>query len=977
MTGPGWKQLLDGAPWFEGPDSYPVAAYSEFMPAPRLGLKPYRYSRPDPLLFQSDDAHGWYVTEYEEELELRPGLLALAEHLLHPLTHLCRGEPAHGLPRVKLADNPFWPPNLAQSAGSLPHERYVLLLPLALSRTQDDKGRVRWTLFGNSEQGPGKSFWRGFFTAPGREVPGEEGLGFFLRLLNVAYGESPRGEDLRRAGFRILTDDAPLHGWWEEGQLPSWAQPLVLRDGELLRGVRYLLSFRPFGRLPRLAQQAYLDGRLHLLPFPGSLVFWGAPGASRLAEELPLALQTPLLPLVPRHEAPHGLRVPQSGWMHVDHPDHPRPDEAHYGPVRNSFRRTNRFAAVLRDQDEIALIGRDDLLLHTLFSSLPDDCGLYNKPMARNVQLWTTDFRLLLDGPSADRESLRNALRTVEAGGLFGYRFLYPAMRVGRHEVYWHRPLVAYLDSASGKTAVLLDAPLGYLTAYRADKPRLDRPVELWPRLLRREVPLAALSLLGEGHTPAHVACTRRVRQVYDAWQLGGREPLPKPLARQLMRLAHKESLDDWLAELPGRFTDAGAGRVVASAFENMLAADSVEAPTAPESPASLTFEATATRSFEVTYWRTIARLATGQFVNKNNGDCVRDPVTQRHLTRHVRDLEALGDHLLAYYARTIADAGMTGRAVAGEVPFVWHTDWDFSWMGGWLHNQEGRTHERDLLVVIPGRDRSRAVLMGDHYDTAYMADLYERKGKGRGPRLATPGADDNHSATAALMLAAPVLLELSKAGKLGCDVWLVHLTGEEFPADCLGARNLSQRIVEGTLRLRVPGRKPVALSGVRVQGVYVLDMIAHNRNNERDVFQIAPGTSRQSLWLAEQAHVANQLWNAAVPVWNRRPARRGKGRSVRAKEGTAPPPTAAFRRVSGEVRTASDPRSTLYNTDGQIFSDVGIPVVLFMENYDINRSGYHDTEDTLANIDLDYGSAVAAIAIESVARAATESPPA
>ena len=41
------------------------------------------------------------------------------------------------------------------------------------------------------------------------------------------------------------------------------------------------------------------------------------------------------------------------------------------------------------------------------------------------------------------------------------------------------------------------------------------------------------------------------------------------------------------------------------------------------------------------------------------------------------------------------------------------------------------------------------------------------------------------------------------------------------------------------------------------------------------------------------------------------------------------------------------------------------------MENYDINRVGYHDTHDTLTNIDLDYGSAVAAITIETVARTA------
>jgi hypothetical protein len=42
------------------------------------------------------------------------------------------------------------------------------------------------------------------------------------------------------------------------------------------------------------------------------------------------------------------------------------------------------------------------------------------------------------------------------------------------------------------------------------------------------------------------------------------------------------------------------------------------------------------------------------------------------------------------------------------------------------------------------------------------------------------------------------------------------------------------------------------------------------------------------------------------------------------------------------------------------------------MEDYDINRQGYHDTHDTMENIDLDYGAAVAAIAIETIARLAT-----
>src|SRR5947209_7407129 len=78
---------------------------------------------------------------------------------------------------------------------------------------------------------------------------------------------------------------------------------------------------------------------------------------------------------------------------------------------------------------------------------------------------------------------------------------------------------------------------------------------------------------------------------------------------------------------------------------------------------------------------------------------------------------------------------------------------------------------------------------------------------------------------------------------------------------------------------------------------------------------------------------------------------------------------------LHGEVRPHFDSRSTLFNTEGQVFSDAGIPVVLFMENYDIERAGYHDTHDNLSQINLDCGPALAAIAIEAVARAATKLP--
>ena len=116
-----------------------------------------------------------------------------------------------------------------------------------------------------------------------------------------------------------------------------------------------------------------------------------------------------------------------------------------------------------------------------------------------------------------------------------------------------------------------------------------------------------------------------------------------------------------------------------------------------------------------------------------------------------------------------------------------------------------------------------------------------------------------------------------------------------------------------------------------------------------------------------------NTAWNNSVVKWNRRGNRRGAARGVRCSDpnGATIPTIAPHLALHGEVRPSYDPRSALYNTDGQIFSDAGIPVVLFMENYDINRVGYHDTQDTMANIDLDYGAAVASIAIETVAQAA------
>ena len=422
----GWHRLIPDPAIFRGEGNCRIDAYSEFMPPPRVGWKPYGDRLIDPEYFDQHDPFGFYVNEFQEAVELQPGLQQVGKQVIGKLAKLIDGDPHTTILRSDLVDNPFWPPELA-AEPKLPHERLVVLMPLALSRTQDDKGRVFWSLFGNSEQGPSKAFWKSFFTGPNKELAGDQGIGFFTRLLRTVYGE--HRDDLREAGFRIMPDSEPLFDFWKEEPLPSWAQPLVLGERQSLAGVKYLLTFRPFGKLPVAVRKAYLAGSLNLLPFPGSLVFWGKPRYRQLHRELPLALQIPLLFLVARHRNLPGIRVPQSGYIHEPTADSPHPT-AHAHHIRNTYKRTHRWDKILRDQDELALLDREDKLLHVLFSTIPDDMSLYDKPMARNVQTLARQRTNCCSTAQTRRPlRLKRAMQMTQAGGLFGYRFLFPAMR--------------------------------------------------------------------------------------------------------------------------------------------------------------------------------------------------------------------------------------------------------------------------------------------------------------------------------------------------------------------------------------------------------------------------------------------------------------------------------------------------------------------------------------------------------------------
>ncbi len=956
----GWTQIeAEAQALLQAGGPFPLPAYSEFMPAPWIGLKPY-----DPVRAHASATHGagagpdgdqrLDITEYEQAHDLAPGLPMLAERILHELARLVRGRP-HGLSQALLHGNPAWPAALADAAavGLFAEEDIVTLLPLALSRTQDDKGNQRWTFFGHSHLGPAAAFWRSF---------GDGDEARLARLLAWC----------REDPATVLFD---AEGPGAEAPLPAFARPRLLGARPLAQACA-LLTFRPFAQLPEEVRQAYLARTLRLLPSPASLVFFEHPFYKALSAQLPRARQIPLQQLFPRVQGGCTLRIPQSGWLderdpaesaaHQHHAHHHRHQHALSPHVARSHRwQKHQRDAPLPSEGDGAFTDRVSV---ALFSCLPDDLGLYGKPMARNVQLWDDDYTCLLDGPAADRAQVEQAARVVDRGGQFGYRFQYPPMRAGARELYWHLPLVAKLGAHDGQTALFDGAgrPLGFVSAEREGE--RGPPLLLTPRLLARPGHHEAARLFERDPGHRRHTTSNNARALLEFRELLG-APLPPSLARRLVHCAKEQSLEQWLARLPASASDPAGGERLAGLLRASLGAPLEPGP-------GMTFGATASRAFEEGVWRSIAGLAEGEFKQKDNADTVHanrgrtggkvaDRVAQERLGR--RDLEALGDHLHARYRALIEAHGMEGRAQVVDHRFRWETECDLSWSEGWARNQRGEASERNVVCVIPGRNRGEALVMGDHYDTAYMEDAYEKGRGGDGLRAASSGADDNHSSTTALLRAAEVLLPLSREGRLERDVWLVHLTGEEFPSDCLGARALGRALVERNLRFVTEAGAPLDVSQVRVAGAFVLDMVGHNHDHDRDVFQIAPGEGAGSARLALRVHAANERWNRAVPGLNRAAGRTGLGRARRMQGGSAPPPPFAHLALAGEVRTEWQPRSALYNTDGQIFSDLGVPVVLLMENYDLNRTGYHDTEDTMANIDLDYCAALAAIAIEAV----------
>ena len=83
MAKQGWDRLLGELPDYRGRDHFSIAAYSEFMPPPRIGWRPYGADSLAPR--NPEDPCAWRIGEREETFELQPGLQHIAHEVLHAL----------------------------------------------------------------------------------------------------------------------------------------------------------------------------------------------------------------------------------------------------------------------------------------------------------------------------------------------------------------------------------------------------------------------------------------------------------------------------------------------------------------------------------------------------------------------------------------------------------------------------------------------------------------------------------------------------------------------------------------------------------------------------------------------------------------------------------------------------------------------------------------------------------------------------
>ena len=163
-------------------------------------------------------------------------------------------------------------------AGRLSQERFVVFLGLSLSRTQDDKGRIRWSFFGSSEQGPEKAFWKSFYDLHGKSASGSRSIFFWKGFFAQVYGEKVDSlSDLNQLGFRDSSFGRHLRNFLtgRKNTLLPWADRFLWNPE---CDARYLLTFQPLCAAGR-SRYVKVTWQVSLTCFRSreAWLFWGMP----------------------------------------------------------------------------------------------------------------------------------------------------------------------------------------------------------------------------------------------------------------------------------------------------------------------------------------------------------------------------------------------------------------------------------------------------------------------------------------------------------------------------------------------------------------------------------------------------------------------------------------------------------------------------------------------------------------------------
>ena len=302
----GWHRLIPPDDCFHGEGHYPTRCLLGVPPAPRSGGSPMAIRAGPrslldgrPVRLARQRVRGGTRTP----AGLEPGRPA-GSRQARPASSTAIPTPAfHGLTfSTTPSGHPNWPPSRICRTSDA-----STLLPLALSRTQDDKGRVRWTLFGNSEQGPGKAFWKSFFTAPKRNCRQTRRSASSAGCCTTVYGEDDRRSRWtceRPASASCRTTNRCSTSGSETAALVDRA--ILLCPSTRVNLAEVPAHLPPVRQAPRGGAESVPRGRAPPAAVPRQPVFWGAPGYRQLHEELPLALQIPLLLGIARHRMPGG-----------------------------------------------------------------------------------------------------------------------------------------------------------------------------------------------------------------------------------------------------------------------------------------------------------------------------------------------------------------------------------------------------------------------------------------------------------------------------------------------------------------------------------------------------------------------------------------------------------------------------------------------------------------------------------------------